>query len=210
MSGTQTPPTSLVNLPLPSEMPHTWLDQIKSATKPGWWSGLLGSSLLATAISCGFSYFVSVKTIQANRKLEQEKSQRELRVEGIRSRSASYTNLARALDGLAAKLEVVVDLARIAQRSPMNATTVNRVREQLAEVGLAARSVRIAERDPILNGTDVSKAAEDCMSKLSPAIAAAQKEPFGHLEPLEDSLKTLQQLIAQIEDQILKDINGVS
>jgi hypothetical protein len=203
------PVADLRPLVLPDKFPDTWLDQIKKGLKPTWWGAILGSSVLATLISSGLSYLIAVKNIEENRRLEQAKSQRELRVEVVRSRSVAYTKLAQGLDGLAAKLEGVIDLVRIAQQSPINSRTVKRIQEQLNDAGLAARNVQTAKRDPVLSGTEAVKSVDDCMRDLTLALAAAQQNPLGYLGPIRTGVRRLRQLITQIQDQIPLEIDGI-
>src|SRR6185312_6213320 len=111
MGGTPTPAI------LPDKMPDAWVDQLKNVVtgeKPKLWIILLGSSLIASAITSAVSVFTAVMNIKASERVEQMKAQLELQKEIFRTRETAYSNLEKDLGLLDLKLQSLSSLVEIA------------------------------------------------------------------------------------------------
>jgi hypothetical protein len=194
---------------LPDKMPDGWLDQIKSVLKPSWWAVIVSSSLLATAISSGVSFYIAIKNNEANKQLEQLKSGLELQKETVRSRMMAYTRLGQNLDVLAMKLEGFEDFMRIAQRSSISANTGERIQEQLRGAGLAVRDVITARHEPLLSESELAKAVDESMKDVSPTLADARLNPVGALPHIRPAIEKIRELIPRIYEQSLKEIETI-
>jgi hypothetical protein len=194
---------------LPDKMPDGWLDQIKSALKPSWWAVIVSSSLLATAISSGISFYIAIKNNEANRQLEQLKSGLELQKEAVRFRMTAYTRLGQNLNVLAMKLEGFEDFMEIAKRSSMGAKTGERIQEQLKGAGLAARDVITARHEPLLSESELAKAVDESIKGVSPALAEAKLNPVGALPHIRSAIQKIRELIPRIDEQSLKEIESI-
>jgi hypothetical protein len=174
-----------------SEIPDSWLRKIKEAAKPDLLSVVLGSSLLAALIAMGSAALTTYMTSKSAEKLEAYKLAIQAQNDQVKKRAQAYGTLARDLDSLASALDAYLRMSDIAAKVPV--VSSSDLLAQREKVGLAEKEVLAAQKDIASYGGIVSGEIDACFVKLSPALAAAEKDPkvAASLKPILDQLKDL-------------------
>lgn len=191
------------------EIPDSWLAKIKEAAKPNLVSIMLSSSVLAALIAMGSASLTSYMGSRSAEKLETFKLQLQSRNDQVKKRVQTYGTLAHDLDSLASALDAYLRMSMMAAKAPRDALSDSSLLAQRNKVGLAEKEVLAAQKDIVSYDNVLAAAVEDCLGKLSPALAGIQKDPktSSSLEPV---LEQLKQLVSSVNDGMDKSISSSS
>lgn len=161
---------------LPSKMPDEWLKQL-SGVMPSRWTILLGSAVLAAFIGWASSYSTARMTISANLDLEKTKVALQFAQEQAHAVSASYANLAGALNDLSSAFGSYLVLVAVASEQQMGACVKAALSAQLSEVGKADAKVAAAIDSPSMASVALKYDVDACLAQLAPVLVQGSREP---------------------------------
>jgi hypothetical protein len=195
---------SQVTLP---DIPELWLNKIKEVTKPNLVSTILGSSLLAALIAMGSATLTSYMGNRGAEKLEKLKLQLQSQNDQVKKRVRTYSTLAHDLDALSSALDAYLRMSMIAARAPRDTLSASSLLAQRNRVGLAEKEVLTAKKDIASYDTELASEVDDCLGKLSPALAATQENPEAS-SSLDAVLEQLKQLVSSANDGANKSLSN--
>jgi hypothetical protein len=168
---------------------------------------LLSSSVLAALIAMGSSTLTSYLNNRSAQELEKFKLQLQSQNDKVKKRVQTYSALAHDLDSLASVLDAYLRMSTIAAKAPHDTLSSASLLVQRNKVGLAEKEVLSANKDISPYDSELASEVDDCLGKLSPALATAQENPKASAS-LSDVLEQLKQLISRANDGMDKSLSN--
>ncbi len=189
------PPTGTVTVSpvsLPSNIPATWLDEIKDAVKsdrPSMVGMLLGSSLVSALIAAGTAFGTAYFTIKANGDLEMKKADLATRQAELKDTLSAYDQLDQRLSQLLMQLKGVAQLIQISQSYH---TTPGNLKAELQGLGVSEGTILAMKAD----------------SHISPRAWQAVDKPLGELASAINQANLKADNFPSAETMIETDLNN--
>ena len=189
---------------LPDQMPESWVSQLKEATRPAFWTIILGSSVIAGIISGCFSVYTVSVTNRVNRdlkilegKLQVQTRMETLKAEDVRAAYGALRKSSQDLKNDLSGLKVMVQIA-VSRRDPDDS---RKLHEQLRLLGVRVSALLKTLDNPSIDDQNLKDICKPFVGSLSVLLSQLENARADQvLSALDSQYKSLESDIDKIID----------